>query len=169
MSRFILPNVSVVSPALLISVSMVDFFHLFYLISVFNFFGVWTQGFMLIKEAFYHLSHTSSPFCSGYFGDGISRTICLGWPWISILLILASQIARITGVSYRYLATVISSLYSTTERILKISLYFYVLKELEKSVLEISPIELQGPGAFWGSTALLRIALFIFSPSFSVI
>jgi hypothetical protein len=27
----------------------------------------------------YCLSHTSSPFCSGYFGDGISRTICPGW------------------------------------------------------------------------------------------
>jgi hypothetical protein len=25
---------------------------------------------MLAKQAFYHLSHNSSPFCSGYFGDG---------------------------------------------------------------------------------------------------
>jgi hypothetical protein len=24
--------------------------------------------------------HTSSPFCSGYSGDRVSRTICLGWP-----------------------------------------------------------------------------------------
>jgi hypothetical protein len=28
----------------------------------------------------YHLSHTSSPFCSSYFGDGVLWTICLGWP-----------------------------------------------------------------------------------------
>jgi hypothetical protein len=32
--------------------------------------GVWTQGFVLAKQMLYHLSHTSSPFCSGYFGDG---------------------------------------------------------------------------------------------------
>jgi hypothetical protein len=34
------------------------------------FFGrtrIWIQGFMLAKQVFYHLSHTSSPFCSGYF------------------------------------------------------------------------------------------------------
>jgi hypothetical protein len=24
------------------------------------------------------MSHTSSPFFSGYFGDGVSRTICPG-------------------------------------------------------------------------------------------
>jgi hypothetical protein len=29
-----------------------------------------TQGFMLAKQAFYHLSHTPSSFCSGYSGDG---------------------------------------------------------------------------------------------------
>jgi hypothetical protein len=26
------------------------------------------------------LSHTSSPFCSGYFGDGVLGSICLGYP-----------------------------------------------------------------------------------------
>jgi hypothetical protein len=40
------------------------------------------------------------PFCSAYFGDGVLRTICLGWPQISILLISASQVARITDVSH---------------------------------------------------------------------
>jgi hypothetical protein len=34
----------------------------------------------LAKQVLYHLSHTSSPFCSGYFGDGVSPTICLGCP-----------------------------------------------------------------------------------------
>jgi hypothetical protein len=27
-------------------------------------------GFTLAKQALYHLSHTFSPFCSGYFGMG---------------------------------------------------------------------------------------------------
>jgi hypothetical protein len=42
---------------------------------------VWTQDFVLSKQVLYHLSRTSNPFCSGYFEDGISWTICLGWPW----------------------------------------------------------------------------------------
>jgi hypothetical protein len=39
--------------------------------------GIWTQGFTLAKQTVYHLSHISSPFYSGYFGDRISWTICL--------------------------------------------------------------------------------------------
>jgi hypothetical protein len=31
--------------------------------------GIWTQGFMFAKQMWYHLSHISSPFCSGYFAD----------------------------------------------------------------------------------------------------
>jgi hypothetical protein len=31
---------------------------------------IWTQGFMLPKEMLYRPSHTCSPFCSGYSGDG---------------------------------------------------------------------------------------------------
>jgi hypothetical protein len=41
--------------------------------------------------------------CSGCFGDGVSWTICSAWPWTVILLIIASQVARITGVSHWYL------------------------------------------------------------------
>jgi hypothetical protein len=44
----------------------------------------------------YHLSHFSSPFCSGYFGDGGSRKLCLK-VWSS--LISVSQVAGITGGS----------------------------------------------------------------------
>jgi hypothetical protein len=33
--------------------------------------GVWTQGFTIAKQALYCLSHSSSPFCSDYFGDGV--------------------------------------------------------------------------------------------------
>jgi hypothetical protein len=29
--------------------------------------GVWTQDFVLAKQALYHLNPTSSPFCFGYF------------------------------------------------------------------------------------------------------
>jgi hypothetical protein len=47
------------------------------------------------------LSHTSSPFYSGYFEDEVSRIICPGWPQTVILLILASKLARITGVSHQ--------------------------------------------------------------------
>jgi hypothetical protein len=43
------------------------------------------------KQALYHLSHTFSPFYSGYFGDAIFQTVCLGWPQTSILTITASQ------------------------------------------------------------------------------
>jgi hypothetical protein len=34
----------------------------------------------LAKQALYYLSHTPSPFCSGYFGDGVLQTTGLGWP-----------------------------------------------------------------------------------------
>jgi hypothetical protein len=40
---------------------------------VFLFVGL---GFELRALSLQTLSHTSSPFCSGYFGNGISRTIC---------------------------------------------------------------------------------------------
>jgi hypothetical protein len=42
---------------------------------------VWIQGFVLAKQALNCLSHSSSPFCSGYFGNGVLQTICLGWLW----------------------------------------------------------------------------------------
>jgi hypothetical protein len=60
------------------------------------------SGQVLIKQALYHLSHFSSPFCSGYFGDGVLQTP--RWPQTAILPISASQVARITGVSHQHLA-----------------------------------------------------------------
>jgi hypothetical protein len=33
-------------------------------------------GFKLTKQVLTHLSYNFSPFCSGYFGDEVSRTIC---------------------------------------------------------------------------------------------
>jgi hypothetical protein len=50
----------------------------------------------------YTFSHSSSPiFClKGFFRIG-SQTICLGWFRTEILLISASWVARITGVSHQ--------------------------------------------------------------------
>jgi hypothetical protein len=71
------------------------------------FFCLFWWGFTLAKQALmkqvlYRLSHTSSPCCSGYLEDVVSRTICLDWPPDSILLISASQVAKITGILLLY-------------------------------------------------------------------
>jgi hypothetical protein len=58
--------------------------------------GIWTQGFMSAKQAFYHVSHTYSPFCSCYFEDEVLWTIYPGWPWTLILPVSA----RITAISH---------------------------------------------------------------------
>jgi hypothetical protein len=62
---------------------------------------------MLAKQVLYSLGHTSSPFCSGYFGDRVSQTVCLGWPQTMILLISASQIVKITGVNHQCLTSTV--------------------------------------------------------------
>jgi hypothetical protein len=54
------------------------------------------------------LSHTVSPFCFGYFGDGTSQTICLSWPRTMILLISDLQVARSAGMSHWHLALFLS-------------------------------------------------------------
>jgi hypothetical protein len=46
----------------------------------------------------YTLSHSTRPFCEGFYWDKFSRTICPGWLWTEILLISASWLAGITGV-----------------------------------------------------------------------
>jgi hypothetical protein len=66
------------------------------------------QGFTLAKQVLYRLSHTSSPFCSGYFGDGglmnyLPRLASTYHP--PDLLISASQVAKITDVSHQCLAS----------------------------------------------------------------
>jgi hypothetical protein len=40
-------------------------------------------------------------FCNGFFQDRVLQTICPGWPQTSLLLIFASWVARITGVSHQ--------------------------------------------------------------------
>jgi hypothetical protein len=60
---------------------------------------------MFAKQALYCLSRTSSPFSSGYFADGDLENYLPGLASIiAILLISASQVARITGMSHRCLA-----------------------------------------------------------------
>jgi hypothetical protein len=57
----------------------------------------WTQGL--------HLEPLHQPyFCAGFFKIGSCRTICLGWLSTAILLIFASWIVRITGVSHLHRA-----------------------------------------------------------------
>jgi hypothetical protein len=47
------------------------------------------------------LSHSTSPiFCDRVFRDSVLKTICSGWLQTTILLISASWVARITGVSH---------------------------------------------------------------------
>jgi hypothetical protein len=48
------------------------------------------------------VSHTSSPFCSGYFGEGVSWTICLGWCQTYILLLSAPSVARIAVMNHQH-------------------------------------------------------------------
>jgi hypothetical protein len=69
--------------------------------------GFELRGLHLQSRLSTHLSYTSSSFCSGYFGDGVSGTISLDWPWIEIFLISASQIAGITSVSHQLLALIL--------------------------------------------------------------
>jgi hypothetical protein len=50
----------------------------------------------------YTLSHSTSPFCDGFLQDRVSQTICLAWFWTTILLISASWVGGITGMSSRH-------------------------------------------------------------------
>jgi hypothetical protein len=56
--------------------------------------GAWTQGLPLER-----LCQLFS--CDGFFWDRVLQTICPGWLWATILLVSASWVARITGVSHR--------------------------------------------------------------------
>jgi hypothetical protein len=50
---------------------------------------------MLAEQVLYHLIHTSNPLYSGYFGDGVSQTVCQGWLQTTILPISTSKVAGI--------------------------------------------------------------------------
>jgi hypothetical protein len=59
------------------------------------------SGFWAWVPALYHLNHTSSSFCSDYFGHGMLQTICPHWPWTAILQISVSQVARVTSMNHQ--------------------------------------------------------------------
>jgi hypothetical protein len=71
--------------------------------SFFFFFGGFRfelKSFLLAKQILYHLGNTSGPFCSGYFGDGVSQTICLSWPPTMSLPVSDSHVVRIIDMSH---------------------------------------------------------------------
>jgi hypothetical protein len=71
------------------------------------------------------LSHSTSPiFCDRVFQDGVLQIICPGWLQTAILLIFASLVARIIGVSHRHPASTNISLSS--------SVYHVLYKAVEK-------------------------------------
>jgi hypothetical protein len=54
------------------------------------------------------LSHSTALFCEEVSQDRISQTIFLGWLQTAVLLISASRVARIAGVSHRHLTPAFS-------------------------------------------------------------
>jgi hypothetical protein len=58
--------------------------------------GIWTEGSELRKQALYHLSHTSSPFQSGYFGDeallfaqiSLDLDFCIFWFYVDRITVV---------------------------------------------------------------------------------
>jgi hypothetical protein len=58
------------------------------------------------------------PLCSGYYRDGVSQTLCLGWRQTVILLILASQLVRITSMSHQQVAFFLFDLVFYSNKIL---------------------------------------------------
>jgi hypothetical protein len=80
----------------------------------------WTQGLQLEPL------HSASSFLWWDFWDGVLRTIWPGWLWTTILLISASWVAGITGVSHWFLAKyiVLSKLQKR-----KIALFLFSLQQ----------------------------------------
>jgi hypothetical protein len=64
------------------------------------------SGLHAVKQVLYCLNHTSSPFCSDYFAYGVSQTTCPCWLQ-TMVLISASQVAGITGLSHQLQASVL--------------------------------------------------------------
>jgi hypothetical protein len=59
---------------------------------------VWFE--LTAKQAFYHLSYTSNPFCSGYL-EVRSRFFCQDWPVQPSSYFVLPAVARITSAPLR--------------------------------------------------------------------
>jgi hypothetical protein len=70
------------------------------------------------------LSHSTSPFFEGLLQDRILRTTCPGWLWTVILLISATWVTRVTGVSHHWCQATSVHFYSINEREIKLWLFF---------------------------------------------
>jgi hypothetical protein len=66
--------------------------------------GVWTEDLVFAKQVFYHWVIMPALFCVGYFWDRVWWIFAWGWLRTMILLISASWVARITGVSHQHSA-----------------------------------------------------------------
>jgi hypothetical protein len=62
--------------------------------------GVFVFAVLGLKLRAYTLNHSTSPFLWRAFRGRVSRTICPGWLWTTILLISASWVAKIIDVSH---------------------------------------------------------------------
>jgi hypothetical protein len=59
---------------------------------------------LVLELRAFTLSHSTGPFLWRIFQDRVSGTICLGLLWTTIILISASLVATITGMSHQCLA-----------------------------------------------------------------
>jgi hypothetical protein len=62
--------------------------------------GVWIQGFIFARQALYSSGHASSPFCSGYFGVGISLFFCPCKPEQTDSCFMPLAVSGMTAASY---------------------------------------------------------------------
>jgi hypothetical protein len=72
---------------------------IFVVIYFFGGIGVCTQGSVLVRQVLYHLSHSSGPFCFGYFGDR-SRYFCSGQPSLLFSYFKLAIITELTGAHH---------------------------------------------------------------------
>jgi hypothetical protein len=91
------------------------FFFFFYVAVGFEF-----RASHLVGRCSYHVSHSASLFffVMGFFQGKVLGTICLGWLWIAILLISASWVAKITGVSHQHLVIFLLLIFLSTNFVL---------------------------------------------------
>jgi hypothetical protein len=76
--------------------------------------------------------------CVGYFQDRVLWTLCLDWPWTSILLISASWEAKMTGLTHWRPA---SLFYLFIFFLLKTWFHYVSQTSLELTVLLSQPLE----------------------------